>query len=120
MDKSDNRLAKVYFEQDYRDRGKIKWNGFFLSDHTLAIHRHQLNRYHVQPKEPAMSIVQLRQVVYQVWQDQRLLVLQPNMQDHEGQLLPAQTGFVESFDTDGVRLAGQVYAWPEILTVRQE
>lgn len=29
--------AKVFFEQDYRERGKIKWNGFFLSDHTQKI-----------------------------------------------------------------------------------
>ncbi|MBC9119304.1 hypothetical protein [Fructobacillus fructosus] len=31
--------AKVFFEQDYRERGKIKWNGFFLSDHTQKINR---------------------------------------------------------------------------------
>lgn len=44
------RRAKIFFEQDYRERGRIKWNGFFLSDHTQKInHRkeaqNQKNRW---------------------------------------------------------------------------
>lgn len=27
-------LAKRFFEQDYHDRGMVKWQGFYLSDHT--------------------------------------------------------------------------------------
>ena len=27
-------LAKRFFEQDYHDRGMVKWQGYYLSDHT--------------------------------------------------------------------------------------
>ncbi|MDI6523854.1 hypothetical protein [Leuconostoc suionicum] len=30
-------LINRYFQNDYRERGKIKWNGYFLSDHTSSL-----------------------------------------------------------------------------------
>ncbi len=35
---SDAAFSKIinnYFQNDYRERDKVKWNGYFLSDHTF-------------------------------------------------------------------------------------
>ena len=37
--------VKHFFEHDYHDRGMMKWQGFYLSDHTAALNQQnqQLN-----------------------------------------------------------------------------
>ncbi|MCT3398496.1 hypothetical protein [Lentilactobacillus hilgardii] len=32
-------IVNTFFEHDYYDRGMIKWQGFFLSDHTAALNK---------------------------------------------------------------------------------
>ena len=34
-----NLVADNFFKYHYHDRGKIKWQGFFLSEHTAALKR---------------------------------------------------------------------------------
>ncbi|TFZ24236.1 hypothetical protein E2P76_15695 [Lactiplantibacillus plantarum] len=31
--------VKHFFDHDYHDRGMVKWQGFYLSDHTAALHQ---------------------------------------------------------------------------------
>ncbi|WP_283622224.1 hypothetical protein [Limosilactobacillus avium] len=41
---NDNEAAAVadnFFKYYYHDRGKIKWSGFFLSEHTAALKKHR-------------------------------------------------------------------------------
>lgn len=39
MNKTPFEMAVVnyFFEHDYHDRGMLKWQGFYLSDHTAAL-----------------------------------------------------------------------------------
>lgn len=30
-------VVNNFFEHDYHDRGMVKWQGFYLSDHTAAL-----------------------------------------------------------------------------------
>ncbi|KRM25828.1 hypothetical protein FD32_GL000660 [Limosilactobacillus panis DSM 6035] len=34
-------VANNFFKYDYHDRGKIKWDGFFLSEYTAALKKHR-------------------------------------------------------------------------------
>lgn len=36
-DKFDLNVVNHFFEKDYQDRGKQKWQGFFLSDHQVEL-----------------------------------------------------------------------------------
>lgn len=38
-------VAELFFRYYYHDRGKIKWSGFFLSEHTAALKK-QRERKH--------------------------------------------------------------------------
>ncbi|WP_262316030.1 phage infection protein [Lacticaseibacillus parakribbianus] len=37
----DARAIARFFAHDYRDRGMLKWQGFYLSDHTAALNKAQ-------------------------------------------------------------------------------
>lgn len=36
--------AKQFFEKDYTDRGMVKWQGYFLSDHTEDVSKYSKQR----------------------------------------------------------------------------
>ncbi len=36
--------AKRFFKTDYTDRGMVKWQGYFLSDHTEDVSKYSENR----------------------------------------------------------------------------
>ncbi|MBS0955004.1 hypothetical protein [Lactiplantibacillus plantarum] len=38
-DKFELDVVTNFFKHDYHDRGKQKWQGFFLSDHQVALHK---------------------------------------------------------------------------------
>lgn len=41
-DQAVDKVANEFFRYYYRDRGKMKWSGFFLSEHTAALHKQKL------------------------------------------------------------------------------
>lgn len=36
-------IAQYFFTNDYKDRGILKWQGFFLSDHKNSLKKSELN-----------------------------------------------------------------------------
>ncbi|GKT04157.1 hypothetical protein [Furfurilactobacillus entadae] len=38
----DPELVKMFFHHDYQDRGMLKWQGYYLSDHTSALNKQTL------------------------------------------------------------------------------
>lgn len=38
-DQTADKVASEFFRYYYHDRGKMKWSGFFLSEHTAALHK---------------------------------------------------------------------------------
>ena len=47
-------IINRYFQNDYRERGKIKWNGYFLSDHTSSLTKEGIQRNAITKKLPAV------------------------------------------------------------------
>ena len=41
------KVVDQFFEHDYQDRGMTKWQGFYLSDHTVAIKKQRYKNKHV-------------------------------------------------------------------------
>lgn len=40
---ADSEMVQTFFDSYYHDRGKMKWQGFYLSDHTAALN-HQAKK----------------------------------------------------------------------------
>lgn len=63
---SDTEFSKMinnYFQNDYRERGKVKWNGYFLSDHTSALKREARNKNVVPVKLPMLSLTACQNIL---------------------------------------------------------
>lgn len=43
-----NEVADNFFKFHYHDRGKIKWQGFFLSEHTAALKKNKNNKNNIE------------------------------------------------------------------------
>lgn len=69
-------LAHQFFKYCYHDRGMIKWQGFFLSDHQAAIrHQNQLQHF---PKLPRQTAQDISTQLMSAWQFQFLVIVQLN------------------------------------------
>lgn len=42
-DKEAEEVAQYFFQNSYKDRGILKWQGFFLSDHKNLLKKSELN-----------------------------------------------------------------------------
>ncbi|ORI44993.1 hypothetical protein BMR95_08220, partial [Leuconostoc mesenteroides subsp. cremoris] len=58
-----SKMINNYFQNDYRERGKVKWNGYFLSDHTSALKREAQTKNAVPVKLPMMSLTACQNIL---------------------------------------------------------
>ncbi|CAH1851924.1 hypothetical protein [Convivina praedatoris] len=106
--------VKSYFENDYRERGKVKWDGFFLSDHTLQMKKHQQEST-IDSTE--MNLSMIMQLSQHAWANHRLVTVQINSQNLDGQFLPPVTGLIEEMTDQTIQIAGQALNWDEVLNI---
>lgn len=105
-----------YFRNDYRERGKIKWNGFFLSDHTAKmqqdsqLHENQ-ERASWLEKQPLTLI---REQVLLASQYGWRLRLQENTVDANRQIPLPIVGVVTDFFDGGFYLEELKVEWANI------
>ncbi|KRL32752.1 hypothetical protein [Liquorilactobacillus uvarum] len=71
--------VKHFFEHDYHDRGMMKWQGFYLSDHTAALNQQnqQLNAVYV--PRPQQSLAVITEVLADAYQRDLIVTLQLNV-----------------------------------------
>ncbi|KRL27707.1 hypothetical protein FD27_GL000447 [Limosilactobacillus frumenti DSM 13145] len=74
-----NFMATHFFKYDYHDRGMLKWQGFFLSDHQAALHRR--NNHHQIPIYPQESLTTISTKLFDYWQSKQTVVLQMDTLD---------------------------------------
>lgn len=74
-----NQRVQQFFDHDYHDRGMVKWQGFYLSDHTAALHQQaaQLKRQ-VCPK-PQQSLPIITRRLAEAYQRDLIVTLQLNV-----------------------------------------
>lgn len=114
MNKEQLVRVKNYFENDYRERGKVKWNGFFLSDHTLQMKKHQQESVIDSTEMTLSTIIQLSQ---HAWANHHLVTVQSNSQNLDGQFLPPVTGLIEEMTNQTIQITGQILNWDEVLNI---
>ena len=82
----DLNIVKQFFKYDYRDRGMLKWQGFYLSDHTAALKKtsntakaHEHVKVHAQ-----QSLADISEILAKSFAEQRLVQLQLNILNKNG------------------------------------
>ncbi|MDF7637291.1 hypothetical protein PT274_03305 [Leuconostocaceae bacterium ESL0958] len=108
--------VKTYFEQDYQERGKVKWQGFLLSDHTAQLKKmKRQSSGRTIPEQQSQMTIQQR--VLQAYQQHQKLVVQVNTVDVNQNQPAARTGFVTAVLADGFDLDYQHFPFEEIAAV---
>ncbi|GEP20259.1 MULTISPECIES: hypothetical protein [Pediococcus] len=94
--------VKHFFEHDYHDRGMMKWQGFYLSDHTAALNQQnqQLNAVYV--PRPQQSLAELTQVLDDAYQRQQLVTIQLKTVDQNNRHLPDITTLIHGHNANDI------------------
>ncbi|MBW1606195.1 hypothetical protein [Lactobacillus sp. Sy-1] len=107
--------AQRFIDNDFHDRGMMKWQGFMLSDHTAYIEREKHLAATV--TRPQQSINVIRDLVRQSLDEHLPTAIQINFWDHDqpievkgmvkgvqsNQLFIRTSNGIESFATDSIR-----------------
>lgn len=96
----DPKIVQQFFDHDYQDRGMLKWQGFFLSDHTSALNKQakdENDRLKIKPK-PVMTPQEIIAVLEKSYADHYEVSLQLYSTNSDRTLEPDKTGFVQGYD----------------------
>lgn len=84
-------MARRFFTYDYHDRGMLKWQGYFLSDHTTALRRQRQQQTEVE--QPQLAEQEIGRRLARAWNRQTVVHLQLNVLD-PNQTVVGLTGVV--------------------------
>lgn len=80
-DSQADRVAEQFFHYNYRDRGMLKWQGYFLSDHTAALKRHRayLKKQSDHQYFPQQTPAVISQKVASAWRHHKIVTIVLNL-----------------------------------------
>lgn len=109
--------AKYYFEHDYKDRGMVKWNGYYLSDHTenaskaVALEAHKRN----QMAMPEMSLEDISKILFEAYSKHLQVKVQETTRESDGSVPLIITGFVDGFVDQDIYIANKTFSLDNLL-----
>lgn len=94
--------VKHFFEHDYHDRGMMKWQGFYLSDHTAALNKQnqQLNAVYV--PRPQQSLATITEVLADAYQRQQPVIIQLKTVDQNNRHWPDIITLIHGYNANDI------------------
>ena len=94
--------AARFFRNDYHDRGMLKWQGFFLSDHTSAIKKEAAQN--IPELCPEMNQSEIGRILNDSWESCTKVSIQLNQVN--GNAVPVEIhGYVKGYQDDKICLS---------------
>ncbi|MSB65626.1 hypothetical protein [Leuconostoc lactis] len=112
-------LVTNYFKNDYRERGKIKWNGYFLSDHTSSLKLEATDRLAQTPRLATMPLDDIKDTLMHASVAYHQVIVQQDVQDQAGHMHKNITGTVTGFSDRGVVIDKQHILFETIRAVKE-
>jgi len=113
-----SRLVTNFFKNDYRERGKVKWNGYFLSDHTSSLKQEKQQRHHVTKKMAQMSLSEMKSRLQYASINYELVIVQENYTDQTNHMSSNVVGIVAGFSDRGVMIGTEHILFENMWAVR--
>ncbi|WP_122646734.1 hypothetical protein [Enterococcus mediterraneensis] len=105
-------------QEEYRDRGIIKWDsGFFVSEHTAALAKEQAEREVMWSAKEIMTKEEIDRVLYEAKLKNKSVAIQKEEVDQEGLYSPDVVGKIQGFDELGIFVGDQKVDYDEIRSV---
>lgn len=101
--KINDKEAADFFRHYHHDRGMLKWQGFFLSDHTHALENERNKKG---PKYlPKQDMAEISRLLKLSWQAQKIIVIQLNQYVVKNLELTQYQGVVKGYQSENIILA---------------
>lgn len=102
--------AENFFKYDYIDRGMIKWQGFYLSDHTSALNAEHEAQNKALNREipPQMTSEEITSVINQAIVKNRVVKIQTNKCDSNGIFEPSIIGNIRGYISDQLYINSKI------------
>lgn len=94
--------VKHFFEHVYHDRDMVKWQGFYLSDHTAALNQQKQHLNEVYIAQPQQSLVVITQVLADAYQRQQPVTIQLKTVDQNNHHLPDITTLIHGYNANDI------------------
>ncbi|WP_419154755.1 hypothetical protein [Weissella minor] len=103
-------MAAHFFKNDYKDRGMVKWQGFYLSDHTEDVKRYsdESKRLDSLTIKPQMTESDISDILFQSYTKKSLIKIQLNQINEESKVSDNITGIVKGFNENKVYVGDTV------------
>ena len=110
-------VAKDYFEKYYVDRGMVKWNGYYLSDHTESAGKHSAEEAHKrnQVAMPEMTLEEVTAIIFKAYAQNIEIRIQERRKSKEGFNSGIVTGKVKGFDESLIYIGNYEFELDNIL-----
>ncbi|MBM7617923.1 hypothetical protein JOC36_001516 [Weissella uvarum] len=108
--------AKYFFEHDYHDRGMVKWQGFYLSDHVEDVEKYTNKRARAMEQQELkeMTTEEITQVLFDAYRNHQQVAYQLNRKDIKGMYSPVLKGKVNGYIDDEAFIGAQTVTIADI------
>lgn len=102
-----------YFH-DYVDRGIMKWQGMYLSEHTAEMEKEQQEEEKVILPREKMPEQDIQAILASAYETQSLIVIQLEMKDMDNNYFEDISGKIMGFDELGILVDEKLVLYEEI------
>lgn len=107
------------FNENYQDRGTIKWMGFYLSEHTTSLEAEKKKLLKIVPVKPRMSSEDIEKVIDTAILRSSLVAIQIEAVDDDGNYSEDIIGELEGYDELGFWVDGQLVEYDSIRNIQE-
>ncbi|WP_242981053.1 hypothetical protein [Weissella cibaria] len=96
--------AARFFAHDYHERGMVKWQGYYLSDHTEDVHKNQLAAAQAATRQrmPEMDLAAITALLFDAYGRHEIVHVQQNFSATDGVVPEIITGLVTGYTESAV------------------
>ena len=98
----------------YKDRGMVKWGGFYLSEHTEMMENQTKTEANVARQKPQMETAAIKQIMEEAVIKHKKIAIQIEERDLDGHYKPDIVGFIQGNDELGIYVGSTKVAYDEI------
>ncbi|TFI66632.1 hypothetical protein CKN82_11065 [Carnobacterium divergens] len=105
------------FNERYKDRGVVKWQGMFLSEHNSSMDQIQKELKHTVPKKEQMSFEEISEVLNAAVVNNKSISIQLESVDENNNYFNDIVGKLQGHDELGLWVSGTKVNYDEIRNV---
>ncbi|MFS7207039.1 hypothetical protein [Carnobacterium divergens] len=105
------------FNERYKDRGVVKWQGMFLSEHNSSMDQIQKELKHTVPKKEQMSFEKISEVLNAAVVNNKSMAIQLESVDADNNYSDDIIGKLQGHDELGLWVSGTKVNYDEIRNV---